>query len=324
MSKDIVVGIDISGKFMDIHILPEGIAKRFANDASGISEAVELARELEASLVVMESTGGLEVALVAECALSGLPSVVMNPRQIRDFARSVGRLAKTDAIDAEVIARFGQSVRPEPRLLADEDARQLKALVSRRSQVVAMITAERNRLGRAQPTVRERLVRHIDYLTQELEDIDGEAEEFIKRSPAWAKKAELLKGVPGVGSVSCLTLLSELPELGLLTHRQIGALVGVAPMNRDSGVYRGRRSVSGGRSRVRKTLYMAALSARRYNPVIRAFYERLESAGKSGKVAMVACVRKLLVILNAILRDGASWDPQRSSAVRPQAQSATP
>ena len=272
----------------------------------------------------MESTGGLEVALVAECALSGLPAVVMNPRQIRDFARSEGRLAKTDVIDAEVIARFGQSARPEQRLLADEDARQLKALVSRRSQVVAMITAERNRLGRAQPTVRERLVRHIDYLTQELEDIAGEAEEFIKRSPAWAKKAESLKGVPGVGSVSCLTLLSELPELGLLTHRQISALVGVAPMNRDSGVYRGRRSVSGGCSRVRKTLYMAALSARRYNPVIKGFYERLESAGKSGKVAMVACVRKLLVILNAMLRNGASWDPLRSSSVRPQAHSATP
>ena len=314
MSKDIVIGIDISGKFLDIHILPEGRAERFANDASGIGEAVELAKEVEASLVVMESTGGLEVALAAECALSELPVAVMNPRQIRDFARSVGRLAKTDAIDAEVIARFGAAARPEPRLLADEDARQLKALASRRRQVVAMITAERNRLGRSQPMVRERLVRHIDYLSQELEDIDREAEEFIKGSPVWTKKAELLKGVPGVGSVSCLTLLSELPELGLLTHRQIGALVGVAPMNRDSGVHRGRRSVSGGRSRVRKTLYMAALSARRHNPVIREFYERLESAGKSGKVAMVACVRKLLVILNAMLRDGTSWNAKHWNA----------
>ena len=271
----------------------------------------------------METTAGLEVALAAECAHSGLSAVVVSPRQIRDFTRSTGRLAKTDAIDAEMMARFGQSVRPETRLLEDEQSRELKALVSRRRQVVEMITAERSRLRRTQPVVQKRIIEHLDYVSQELEDIDGETEESIKPSPAWAKKAELLKGVPGIGSVSCQTLLSELPELGLRTHEQIGALVGVVPMNGDSGVYRGKRSVIGGRSRVRKTLYMAALSARRYNPAIREFYERLESAGKSGKMAMVACVRKLLVILNAMLRDSSSWDPHHSPAFRAQFQSTT-
>jgi len=317
MSTDIVIGIDISGKFLDIHILPEGIAKRFANDVLGIGEVVELAKEAEASLVVMESTGGLEVALAAECALE-LPTVVMNPRQIRDFARSMGKLAKTDTIDAEVIARFGAAVRPEPRALADEQASRLKALVARRRQVVEMIVSERNRLMRARRLVRERIVRHIEFLKQELSDIDGDIETAIKESPLWREKVERLRGVPGIGTVSCVTLVSELPELGKLNARQISALVGVAPMNRDSGAYRGRRSIWGGRAGVRRTLYMAAPSARRHNPVIREFYERLAAAGKPGKVALVACMRKLLTILNAMLRDAAFWDPQRGLALHSQ------
>ena len=316
MSTDIVIGIDISGKFLDIHILPEGRPEQFANDALGIVELVELVKEKEASLVVMESTGGLEVALVAECALSGIPIVVMNPRQIRDFARSLGRLAKTDAIDAEVIARFGAAVRPEPRALADEQARSLKALVARRRQVRDMIVAERNRLMRARRLVGERIARHIEFLKQELSDIDGDIETAIKESPLWREKAERLRGVPGIGTVSCVTLVSELPELGKFSARQIAALVGVAPMNRDSGSYRGRRSIWGGRAGVRRTLYMAALSARRHNPVIREFYERLAAAGKPGKVALVACMRKLLTILNAMMRDGTSWKPQLSFASR--------
>ena len=316
MSTDRIIGIDISGKCLDIHILPEGMAKQYANDVMGIGEVVELAKEVEASLVVMEATGGLEVALAAECALAHIPTVVMNPRQIRDFARSMGRLAKTDTIDAEVIALFGAAVHPEPRALADEQASRLKALVARRRQVVEMIVSERNRLMRARRLVRERIVRHIEFLKQELSDIDGEIETAIKESPLWREKAERLRGVPGIGTVSCVTLVSELPELGKLNARQISALVGVAPMNRDSGAYRGRRSIWGGRAGVRRTLYMAALSARRHNPVIREFYERLAAAGKPGKVALVACMRKLLTILNAMMRDGTSWKPQLSLASR--------
>ena len=316
MSEDIVIGIDISGKFLDTHILPDERAMRLANDAVGIEELVELAVESEASLVVMEATGGLESALAAECALSGIATVVVNPRQIRDFARSMGRLAKSDAIDAEVIARFGAAVRPEPRELPDEQSRQLRALVSRRRQVVVMIVAERNRLTRAGLPVRERIDKHIEFLNREVEEIDGEIEELIKGSPLWSEKAELLTQVPGIGEVSCMTLLSELPELGNLEARRIAALVGVAPMNRDSGAYRGRRSISGGRAGVRRTLYMATLSARRHNPVIREFYERLSAAGKPGKVAMVASMRKLLTILNAMLRDGSSWNANHSISIR--------
>lgn len=312
MSTDIVIGIDISGKFLDVHILPEGTAERFANDASGIGEVVELAKEVKASLVVMEATGGLESALAAECALAQIPTVVMNPRQIRDFARSMGRLAKTDAIDAEVIARFGTAVQPEPRALADEQSRELGALVSRRRQLIEMRTAETNRRKRALEAMWRSIDSHIAYLTDELDEIDGDIGELIEGSPIWSEKAELLTEVPGIGPVSCVALLSELPELGALTHRQIAALVGVAPLNRDSGAHRGRRSIWGGRAGVRRTLYMATLSARRHNPVIREFYERLAAAGKPGKVALVACMRKLLTILNAMMRDGTSWNANHS------------
>ncbi len=312
MSKQRIIGIDVSGRFLDIHILPEGNGRRFTNDASSISKVVELAGDQQVGFIVMESTGGLETALVAECGVARIPTVVMNPRQIRDFARSMGRLAKTDAIDAEVIARFGSALSPEPRILADEQSRDLKALVTRRQQLTEMRSAETNRLKRAQPAVQERLRRHIEYLTQELEDIDREIGELIRESPIWSEKAELLRDVPGIGSVSCLTLVGALPELGRLNRQQIAALVGVAPLNRDSGAYRVRRSSWGGRSRVRQVLYRAALSARVYNPVIRAFYERLVAAGKPAKVALVACMRKLLTIVNAMLRDGISWDSQCS------------
>ena len=317
MSKGIVIGVDVSGKFIDIHILPEGQPRRFANAPSGIREMVGLAKELDASLIVMESTGGLETALAAECGLAQIPTAVMNPRQIRDFARSIGRPAKTDAIDAEVIARYGSAVRPEARVLPDHQAQQLKALVARRQQLTDIRTAECNRLKRAFAAVGQRIQKHIDFLTQELEDIDREIEELIRESPVWMEKARLLRDVPGIGSVSCLTLLGALPELGSLNRREIAALVGVAPLNRDSGAYRGRRSTWGGRSRVRRTLYMAAMSARRHNPVIRAFYERLTEAGKPGKVALVACIRKLLTIVNAMLRDGTSWNHHHSTSPKP-------
>ena len=316
MSTGIIIGVDISGKFLDIHILPQGRTERYANDAAGIDELVKLARESKASLVVMEATGGLETELASECALACVSAAVMNPRQIRDFARSVGRLAKTDGIDAEMIARFGSAVRPDARELPDEQSRHLRALVSRRRQLTEMIVAERNRKMRARLPLRDRIDEHIEFLKRELDEIDDDIDELIKASPLWREKAELLTQVPGIGKVSCLTLLSELPELGKLGAKQISALVGVAPMNRDSGVYRGRRSAWGGRSGVRRTLYMATLSARRHNPMIRKFYERLSAAGKPGKVAMVASMRKLLTIINAMLRDGRPWNANHSASAR--------
>ena len=312
MSSDTVMGIDVSGKFLDLHILPEGRSEKFPNTPWGISEVVGLAKGLEVRLLVMESTGGLETELALECGLNHVPVVVMNPRQIRDFARSIGRLAKTDAIDAEVIARFASVVKPEVRELPDHQERQLKALVARRQQLTEMRTAETNRLKRATKSVRGGLQRHIEYLTGELGEIDQEIGDIIAKSPIWREKAQRLKEVPGIGDVSCMTLLSALPELGSLDRRQIATLVGVAPLNRDSGAYRGSRRTWGGRSQVRRVLYMAAMSARIHNPVIKGFYERLVKAGKPGKLALVACMRKLLTILNAVLRDGAHWNPNLS------------
>ena len=239
MSKDIVIGVDVSGKFIDIHILPEGQPGRFANAPSGIREMVGLAKELDASLIVMESTGGLETALAAECGLAQIPTAVMNPRQIRDFARSIGRLAKTDAIDAEVIARYGSAVRPEARVLPDHQAQQ-SALVARRQQLTDIRTAESNRSSERSP-VEQRIQKHRLSHSGTGRHEDREIEELI-----WMEKARLLRDVPGIGSVSCLTLLGALPELGSLNRREIAALVGVAPLNRDSGAYRGRRSTWGG------------------------------------------------------------------------------
>ena len=308
MSADVVMGVDVSGKRLDVHILPQERAGKFANDPVGIGELIDLAKELDVGLIVMEATGGLERALTVDCGLRRMPVAVMNPRQIRDFARSTGRLAKTDALDAQVIARFAAAVRPEVRPLPDAEAARLKALVARRQQIVEMRTAESNRLKRASKAVHCGIESHIQYLTQELEDLDREMEDFIKENAAWTWKAKALKDVPGIGSVSCMTLLASLPELGSLNRREIAALVGVAPLNRDSGTHRGKRSVWGGRANVRRTLYMAGMSARVHNPLIKTFYERLVGNGKPSKVAMVACMRKLLTIINAMLRDGTTWN----------------
>ena len=308
MSTDSVMGVDVGGKSLDVHILPQARSGRFANDPAGIGELIDLAQELNVDLIVMEATGGLERALTVECGLRGMPVVVVNPRQIKDFARSTGRLAKTDALDAQVIARFAAAVRPEVRPLPDAEAGRLKALVARRQQIVEMRTAESNRLKRAPKALHRRIKRHIKYLTRELEDLDRETGDFIKENAAWTGKAKALKDVPGIGNVSCMTLLACLPELGGLNRREIAALVGVAPLNRDSGVFRGKRSIWGGRANVRRTLYMAGMSARVHNPLIKAFYERLVASGKPPKVAMVACMRKLLTIINAMLRDGTTWN----------------
>jgi len=257
---------------------------------------------------VLEATGGFETAVAAAVASSGLPLAVVNPRQIRDFARATGRLAKTDALDAAAIAHFAEAVHPQPRPLPDAQAQELGELVSRRRQVIEMMVAERNRARLLQSArLRKRLERHIAALQKELTEIERDLDESIRGTPVWRENEDLLKSVPGIGDATARTLLADLPELGTLGRKQIAALVGVAPFNRDSGAWRGRRTIWGGRAAVRSALYMAALVASRWNPVIAAFYRHLRDLGKPAKVALAACMRKLLVMLNAILRDRKPW-----------------
>lgn len=310
MEKErVYVGIDVAKANMDAAEYPSGQQWSFTNDEKGINQAVSRLRDLSPALVVMEATGDVELPLVAALAVAGLPIVVVNPRQIRDFARAMGRLSKTDAIDARVIAYFAATVQPKPRPLPDIQTQELSAILARRRQVVEMIVAERNRLGVASKAVREGIQDHIAWLEKELANIDNNLTHNIRKSAVWREKYELLRSVPGIGPVVSATLLGDLPELGNLNRKQIAALVGVAPLNRDSGIFRGKRSVWGGRAKVRAALYMATLTATRYNAVIRCFYQRLCAAGKEKKVALVACMRKLLTILNAMIRSGAPWRP---------------
>ena len=268
---------------------------------------VQLA-ELTPTLVVLEATGGLETFLVGELAGAQLPVVVVNPRQVRDFAKAVGKLAKTDALDAQVLAHFGEATKPDLRPLPNASTQELQALLARRRQVVEMITAEKNRYRTATRRLKPQIQEHIHWLEQQLKELDQDLSELLRSSPVWRTKEKLLVSVPGVGPVLTVTLLAGLPELGLLNRREIAALVGVAPFNRDSGTLRGKRTVWGGRSSVRATLYMATLAATRYNSVMRAFYQRLLEAGKPKKVALTACMRKLLTILNAMLKHNLSWN----------------
>ncbi|MDP6453360.1 MAG: IS110 family transposase [SAR202 cluster bacterium] len=309
--SDTVIGIDVSSKWLDIHVLPADKAERFANDPEGIASVVELSNELDVSLAVMESTGSYEMALAVELGLSDVPTAVVNPRQVRDFARAMGILAKTDTLDAKAIAQFAQRVRPEPRALPDHQARVLKAMVARRVQLIQMITMEKNRLHRALIPVHRRVTDHIAYIETELSDIDDDIARAIENSPIWRDKENLLRDVPGIGPVSSMTFIAALPELGTLSRQKIATLVGVAPMNRDSGSYRGKRSIWGGRSRVRRALYMARMVAVRYNPTIKAFHDRLIEAEKPKKVAIIASMRKLLTMVNAMLRDGTRWGQPR-------------
>ena len=264
--------------------------------------------ELAPTLVVLEATGGLETFLVGELAGAQLPVVVVNPRQVRDFAKAVGKLAKTDALDAQVLAHFGEATKPDLRPLPDDSTRELQALLARRSQVVEMVTAEKNRCRTATQRLQPQIQEHIRYMEKQLKELEQGLSELLSSSPVWRTKEKLLGSVPGVGPVLTVTLLAGLPELGRLDRREIASLVGVAPFNRDSGTLRGKRTVWGGRSSVRATLYMATLVATRYNPVIRAFYQRLLEAGKPKKVALTACMRKLLTILNAMLKHNLSWN----------------
>ena len=307
--ESIHIGIDVSKEQIDVAVRPAGRSWSVSYDGAGVDDLVAQLKSLKPTGVITESTGGLELPLVAALAAAALPVAVVNPRQVRDFAKSTGQLAKTDRLDAQVLAHFGEAVRPPMRPLRDADTQALGALLARRKQVMEILVAEKNRLGRAAPEVRLRIEVHIEWLKQELDDLDTDLRQKIERSPLWREKDDLLRSVPGVGPQVSLTLLAYLPELGTLNRKQIAALVGVAPFNRDSGPHRGKRSVWGGRATVRSTLYMGALVASRCNPVLREFYQRLLEAGKPKKVALTACARKLLTILNSMARTGGHWDP---------------
>jgi len=304
------VGIDVAKDRLDVHIRPGGEVFMVARNGSGLAVLVERLQTLAPALVVLEATGGYETVVASALAAAQLPLAVVNPRQIRDFARATGKLAKTDRLDAAAIAHFAEAVRPPARPVATAEAQALGELVARRRQVIEMIIAERNRRRMAsQRRVIRAIKRHLALLQAELSELEGDIDGAIRNSPAWQADADLLASVPGVGKATLRTLIAELPELGHLNRRKIAALVGVAPVNRDSGTMRGRRTIAGGRPAVRTALYMAALVASRANPVIAAHYTKLRTAGKTGKQALVACIRKLVVILNAILRDRKPWIP---------------
>jgi transposase len=307
------VGIDVAKDRLDVVLRPTGEYLGTTNDERGIKAVVRHLRkqeEEEIALVVLEATGGLEQPVAAALAFAGVPVAIVNPRQVRDFAKAVGRLAKTDRIDAAVLAHFAEAIRPEARPLANEQARELAAVLLRRRQLLAMITAEGNRVRTAPKTVGKRIEAHLRWLRKELTRANEDLARTVRESPVWREKDDLLRSVPGVGPALSATLLAELPELEHLDRRRLAALVGVAPLNRDSGTLRGIRTVWGGRSGVRTTLYMATLSATRHNPAIREFYGRLCAKGKPKKVALTACMRKLLAILGAVLRNRTPWDAE--------------
>jgi transposase len=309
------VGIDVAKAHLDVALGPAGATSRHPNDEAGLAAILALLAGTPPALIVLEATGAREVPLVAALTAAGLPVAVVNPLQARRFAQSTGRTAKTDALDARVLALFAERVRPEARPLPDAAARELADLLARRRQLIAMRTAEKNRLGTAAAAaVRADLEAHIAYLTGRSAAADRRLAEAVRSSPAWRERDELLRGIPGLGPVASRTLLGELPEWGTLGRRQIAALVGLAPMNRDSGTLRGRRMIIGGRAAVRTALYMATLSAVRHNPALKAFYDRLVAAGKAKKVALTAAARKLLTIADAILRSKRPWDPAKSGS----------
>jgi transposase len=310
----VFVGIDVAKAALVVATRPESVSWTAANDAVGIARTLERLRSVQPGLIVLEATGGYETALVAALVAAGLPVVVANPRQVRDFGRSTGQLAKTDTLDADLLALFAERVQPEPRPLPDAALRDLDALITRRRQLLEMLTAERNRLLQASPTVRRNIRQHVRWLERQVTAVDRDLDDMIHKSPVWRAKENLLRSVPGVGPVVSRTLLAELPELGALNRKQVAALAGVAPLARDSGTLRGKRLVWGGRAPVRAALYMAALVAARHNSVIRAFYRRLVAAGKPKKVALTACMRKLLTILNAMVRTNCRWQNPSETA----------
>lgn len=305
----VVVGIDVSKQRLDVCLRPGRQPWSIDHTEAGIAGLLERLAEHRVKLVVVEATGGLEIAVTAALALAHVPVAVVNPRQVRDFAKATGRLAKTDALDAAVLAHFAEAVHPEPRMLPDKQTEALSALVTRRRQLVEMLIAEENRQRTAPANLRSGIRQHVEWLRQRLKQIDDDLAAAIRESPVWREKDDLLRSVPGVGRVVATTLLAELPELGKLNRKQIAALVGVAPLNRDSGTLRGHRTIWGGRAQVRSVLYMGALVGIRYNEILRGFYAHLLAAGKTKKVALTACMRKLLTILNAMLKNKEPWRP---------------
>jgi transposase len=308
------VGIDVAKAALAIAIRPDGTVMQVPNDEAGIAHLVTQLRQTPPTLIVLEATGGREAPVAAALATAGLPVAVVNPRQVRDFAKATGQLAKTDALDARVLAHFAEVVRPTPRTLPDAEAQALSALLARRRQVLAMLVAEQQRLETTVPVLRPRLDAHIAWLRQERDELDAALRQQIRQSPLWREDDALLQSVPGVGPVRATTLIAELPELGQLDRKQIAALVGVAPLNCESGTWRGRRIIWGGRGQVRAALWMGTLGAVQHNPIIRAFYARLLAAHKPKKLALTACMRKLLTILNAMLAHRSPWQPARQPA----------
>jgi transposase len=301
------IGIDVSKQWLDVATLPERETRRFSNDGAGQEQLGAWLIQLAPELIVMEATGGFETRVATALAAEGLALAVVNPRHVRDFARAFGILAKTDRIDASVLAAFAEKVHPPVRPLPDEDRRELIDLVDRRRQLVTMRAEEKTRLSQATASARQDIKEHIEWLDERLRRLDIDLTAKLRSSSLWKAKEEILISVPGVGRVTVFTLLARLPELGALNRRAIAALTGVAPFARDSGQHRGRRMIWGGRADVRSVLYMAAVSAARINPVIKSFYLRLKQAGKPAKVALTACMRKLLTILNTMLRTNQSW-----------------
>lgn len=306
------VGIDVSKASLEVAIRPGGERWSTANDEREMPSLVQRLRQIGPTLIVVEATGGLQTLVVAELTTAGLPVAVVNPRQARDFAKATGRLAKTDPIDAGVLAHFAQAIRPEVRELKDEETQLLTALMSRRRQMVDMLTAEKNRLCVAPKGVRKEIQKHIEWLEARVQLVNRQISDAIKKSPVWREKDQILRSTPGVGPVLSVSLLAGVPELGRLNRQRLAALVGVAPLNRDSGLFKGTRKVWGGRAQVRAVLYMAAVSATRSNPVIRTFYQRLIAAGKKPKVAITACMRRLLSILNVMIKNGTHWQAKEA------------
>jgi len=308
------VGIDVSKDTLDVAVLPDGDVWHETNSEEGINRIFEKLLDFIPEMIVLEPTGGLEYPLAEKLMAGHLPVALINPRQVRDFARSMGRLAKTDKIDALVLAKYGEAIKPAVRPLPDAVTREIKAMLLRRRQLQEMLIAENNRLLSAGSKVRPKIKEHVEWLKQALAEVDKDLSDQVRSSPIWKAKAEFLRSAPGVGKVLSVTLIGDLPELGRLHGKEVSALVGVAPFNRDSGQMRGKRTIWGGRTHIRKALYMATLVATRWNPVIKAFYKRLLEAHKPKKVALVACMRKLLTILNAMVRHGTYWDPDYATS----------
>ena len=307
------IGIDVSKDHLDVAVRPSGERMQFANQDDGIDQLIQRIRSFSSTLIVLEATGSYHRVLLSRLIAAALPAIAINPRQARDFARAIGRLAKTDAIDADVLAEFGEKIRPELRSVADEATQQLEAACTRRRQLVGMLAAEKNRLQSSPSSVRPQIKKHIQWLEKHIQQLEKDLDHQIRSTPAWREKDDLLRSCKGIGPTTSHTMLACLPELGRLTRHQIAALVGVAPFNQDTGRHRGRRHVQGGRTDVRSTLYMATLAAIRHNTVIRHFHQRLIAAGKLKKVAITACMRKLLTILNAMLRSHKPWNADFAS-----------